>query len=773
MRVNNLCGSGQYSGMYMNDASVQEVTYTTGAESAEMAHGGLRINSVPKDGGNTLSGSFFVYGAGSGLQADNRSDAVKPYISNPPGIAYDYQINPSIGGPIMKDKLWFYFTYKYQDNKMWVASAKFPDGSQAYRKAMGNYSGVGRVTWAATTKDKFRVYVEKQYNGEFYNGFNTLPTTTPQASTDAFGEGWVPQVKWTRTHSNKLMFEAGISYYTLPYEQNYTSAVNPFDLPRLEATTNQLTGAAGYTIPPYKSTTQDYSSVATASYVTGSHAMKTGMTLGWGENSLIGTPHADINTLVFFNGAPIQVAVANTPTSPHQRVNADLGMFAQDTWTRKRLTLNYGGRYDHFNAEVPAQSSPAGPWIAARDFAAIKNVPNWNDWSVRLAGAYDLFGNGKTALKANAGKYVASQAAGFAATFNGMTYATQTRTWVDADRNGTILDAAGNIQFNEVLGGTSNFGQITARPDPNIARGYNWEYSASVQHELVPRVAVTVGYYHRDFYNLQVTDNQNISTADWNPFSIVTPTDPRLPLSGQPIDRFSLNANKVGVATDNLITYSTLNQITYNGFEVSANVRRDKLIVFGGITTDRRFDTTRDSSNCDGSTSTDRQLGARQPQQPAVLRFRSAFPHDLQGIGGLFPALGRAGERLVHRRPGRERKCELHNHQRDCGSADHRHDCRRRDDDRQSGRTQYRIPRLPQPARHAAWEDVQDGPDENPGLRRHVQHAERRHGDARERNLQQQPGHQCLDGPTGDHGWQIFPVWHAAELLMSVEGCRT
>ena len=67
MRVNNLCGSGQYSGFYMNDAAIEEVTYTTGAESAEMPNGGLRINSTPKDGGNTFSGTFFAYGAGGGI----------------------------------------------------------------------------------------------------------------------------------------------------------------------------------------------------------------------------------------------------------------------------------------------------------------------------------------------------------------------------------------------------------------------------------------------------------------------------------------------------------------------------------------------------------------------------------------------------------------------------------------------------------------------------------------------------------------------------------
>src|SRR5687768_1586365 len=106
MRVNNLCGSGQFSGFYMNDGAIEEVTYTTGAESAEMQNGGLRINSTPKDGGNTFSGSFFTYGAGSGLQADNRTDAMKQFVGQQPGIDFTYQINPSFGGPIKRDKLW-------------------------------------------------------------------------------------------------------------------------------------------------------------------------------------------------------------------------------------------------------------------------------------------------------------------------------------------------------------------------------------------------------------------------------------------------------------------------------------------------------------------------------------------------------------------------------------------------------------------------------------------------------------------------------------------
>ena len=81
-----------------------------------------------------------------------------------------------------------------------------------------------------------------------------------------------------------------------------------------------------------------------------------------------------------------------------------------------RLTLNYGARFEHFNASVPAESSPASTWIGARDFAGhSRTCRTGTTGRSGLASAYDLFGNGKTAIKANAGKYIAAQAAGYAA----------------------------------------------------------------------------------------------------------------------------------------------------------------------------------------------------------------------------------------------------------------------------------------------------------------------------------------------------------------------
>jgi hypothetical protein len=660
LRVNNLCGSGQYSGFYMNDGAIQELSYATGAESAEIQSSGIRVNQVPKDGGNRFSGSFFTHYRGSSLQSDNRSPEVRAAGVLIAGTAYDWQINPSFGGPLKRDKAWFYLTYKYEDNKIYVPSSKFSDGSQAFRNAMGNYSGVARVTWAATSKDKIRAYVEKQYNGEFYNGFNTYAVTTPEASTDAFGRGWIPQVRWTRAHSNKLLLEAGLAYYDQPYEQSCSqSNTNPTALARLNGSTGLLSGRCGYLIPEYSSTTEDYNFLASASYVTGSHAMKFGLTNLWGQNSRTFAERANINTLIVVNTVvpgttiplidfPFQVAVYNTPTTGIQNVNSDLGIFGQDAWTMKRLTLHYGARFEHFNASVPAESSPASTWIGARNFPEIPNLPNWNDWAVRLAAAYDLSGDGKTAIKANAGKYVAAQAAGFAQGFNGMNGATQTRSWNDANGDKTILNADGTIQTNEVIGGTANFGQIVSRPDPDLARGYNWEYSAVVQRELRPRMSVTAGYHRRDYFNLQVTDNQNLSQSQWTPYTITTPNDPRLPLAGQPIEMFTLAPGGFSTVVDNLVTFSTRNKTTYNGVEFTVNARGSKYLLFGGVTTDRRATTS-----CDGDSVTNGDPVGSSRDNPNRLRFCDSigpfrttvkasgaytFPHDIQ-VSGSFSAI--------------------------------------------------------------------------------------------------------------------------------------
>ena len=152
--------------------------------------------------------------------------------------------------------------------------------------------------------------------------------------------------------------------------------------------------------------------MASLSYVTGAHSFKAGVQQRWGwANDLRDYANADLNQR-YRNGVPFEVQTFNTPFENIANVNADLGLFVQDTWTTRRLTLNPGLRYDYFNSSIPAQTAPAGRFVPARSFAGIDNVPNWKDVSVRMGAAFDLFGDGRTAVKGNVGRYIQSEGTG-------------------------------------------------------------------------------------------------------------------------------------------------------------------------------------------------------------------------------------------------------------------------------------------------------------------------------------------------------------------------
>lgn len=146
--------------------------------------------------------------------------------------------------------------------------------------------------------------------------------------------------------------------------------------------------------------------MASLSYVTGAHALKIGFQdrYGWLKD-VRENVNGDINQL-YRNGVPFAVQVLNTPSFSRGDVNADLGLYIQDTWTYKRLTLSPGLRWDHFNSSLPEQSAAAGRFVPERHFAAVPNVPNWNNVVPRFGWAYDVTGRGRTAVKGNIGLYV-------------------------------------------------------------------------------------------------------------------------------------------------------------------------------------------------------------------------------------------------------------------------------------------------------------------------------------------------------------------------------
>jgi hypothetical protein len=629
-------GGNAGGGNTPNVAGAQEVVLSTSGGLGEAETSGVILNVIPRDGGNTFSGQFTGSGANDKMQGSNYTQSLQDQgLKTPSNLLKVYDINPMGGGRLVEDKLWFYLTYRQTGGQrtvpgMWINKnagnpnawlVDFDKTKPAFDDTLER-NGIMRLTWQISPRNKVAGHWSEQYTSSSIKGGGT-GTVTPEASTyTLFKPSHINSVSWSSPVSSRLLMEAGWGSYQARYR-------NPG--PRVDGTFNPRMIRVNTTdgeIPNLNSRQPagvgggfNYHLIgglanlrASISYVTGAHNLKFGYQGGFGNPSQHYTYFNELILVRMTGGAPnrlTQVVSNANSTIDIVRNLIPTSFYGQDQWTTGRLTLQGGARYDHLLTSYPdsffggAGYNASAPILIDYPSRSTQGV-KWDDVSIRTGAAYDLFGNGKTAVKFNLGKYMEA----FSATNTDLdlnplirnTIST-TRTWTDSNKDFVVnCDLANKEKNGECAAmdnknfGTANF---TRSYDPAFVTGsgvrpYNWGLGLSLQQEVLPRVSVNVGYVRNWWGNWYAVDNRSTNLSDYTPFSIVAPVDSRLPGGGGRVvsGLYNLTLAKVGAVDELAQSANNFAKMSENWQGVDVNVvarLRNGLTVQGGTSTGRRL----------------------------------------------------------------------------------------------------------------------------------------------------------------------------------------
>lgn len=607
-------GGGVNKIYFANVAAIQETTLETGGMSAEADTGGVQVNYVPKEGGNQFKYYFAGNFANNAMQGTNLKQEHKDRgLTVASSIDKIYDAGGGMGGRIVRDKVWFYTAHRAWGTKEFQPGAFFNKSANplfyeadtsrpAYTDTYIRDHSL-RMTWQVSAKNKIAWYESTQSNCFCY--LSVSSAAAPEATTTLhFDPLWLSQVTWSNPASNKLLFDAGVSY-------SFNAKKSPLDELVTKdsiAITDQglgitygafaTTGSTAYNETPRGQEGNQMNGRVAASYITGSHAIKAGVMFyqGW--------DHQDrtVNNYIsytFQNRRPISLTQWAMPVLTDNNV-LGLGFYAQDQWTLNRMTITGGIRLDTLTGSAPAQDLPASRFLPARSFAAVKDAPNWKDVSPRVGVSYDLFGNGKTALKGSFGRYVQSMGVGITEQVNPQLalVLNSARAWNDANGNYVPDCNLASPLANEECGALANsrFGTVnlTRTFADDVLKGsqnrpFNNQVSVSIQQELRTGFALNVGYFRTSFGNFSITDNASVAPANYDQFCVTAPVNPLLPGGGgnQICGNYDVNPSKFG-QVNNVVTQSTnftdggTYKQYFNGVDAAVNARFGKGGVLNG-----------------------------------------------------------------------------------------------------------------------------------------------------------------------------------------------
>jgi hypothetical protein len=654
--VGSAFNGGGVSAYIADVGNAQEVALTTSGGLGEAEVGGPSLNVVPKTGGNTVKGSVYLSGVTNGMIGSNYTDDLKARgLLTPGSNTKIWDFNGGIGGPIKKDRLWFFYTLRDEGSHRTVPNmyanlnagdptkwTYAPDLNRPAAVAASFRTTSLRLTSQATPRNQFRVFWDEQMpcegaawpgstgsacrqsgDNEIIAGGTAAPTAAASATfapeTAAYRNYGTRfrQVSWQSPLTSRMLLEAGVGNYASRYLGTPMPGTPALDFIQvMEQCAAGCAANGGIPNLTYRASLQSTSWQssnnwrASMSYIPGKHSMKFGYQGGYLMDDRFPYTDSQFMTFRMNNGKPDQINEIIDYNLIQQRVRYD-AYYAQDQWTRGRITLQGALRFDRATSIFPAATIGGVRFLpTVLSFPETKGVDSYKDLTPRGGVAIDLFGDGKTALKFNVGRYLeAAQNGGLfiASRPTSRISTTASRTWTDNGNFVPDCDLSNNaLQDRRATGGdlcgavpNTSFGKsvFDTTQDPALFNGWgvrsgDWQWGASVQQQVAPRVSVELSYLRRWLLNFVVTDNLAIAADNFDKFTIKAPVDARLPDGGGyqvagPL--YNVNPSKASVAANNFVTLDTNyggQSQTSNAIALNMNARlRSGLVIQGGFNT--------------------------------------------------------------------------------------------------------------------------------------------------------------------------------------------
>jgi hypothetical protein len=576
---------------YFDFGSIEEMVIRPAGNDPEIPTSGMAFQVIVRSGGNQFHGDVLAAGQtrslqGSNVDAELQAAGVKS--GNP--MDHYYDLNGSMGGRIITDRLWFFGSGRrkeYQEDVLSTTGSTTNRESNLVTKFTGQADSKNRFSWMshyvtkATDNRGLSVFIPEPSTGNY-----TLPSLVYRGD-------------WNATPSDRsvLLVSVGRSWYKSGCEA-LTGGVSTYDNVTLQyggPVTNCL--GTGSDVPPAGSWSQRWQYDANYTYfkphfIKGDHEFKAGLdfTREWYDR------HQDLRTgpggvdenyqLIYSSGAPFEISQFNSPFASENNVNTQSG-FVRDAWrVTDRLTVNLGVRLERYHTFLPAQSKLAGPYSTAADYPET-SLYDWGGVAPRIGMSYSPGSDQRTVVKATYGHYnfaLRPSDTSIIRNLNPNEYAATLYRWNDLNGNkqfepgelGAFVQTIGGATVQATPGSTIT--AVRTVYNPNVQQPNTNEATLTFEQQLAPSLMARVGYVYLHESNLyQLVNTARPASAYTIPISTVDPgRDGKVGTAddGMPITYYDYSAAYKGPAFEQSTPINTPDYAnTYNNIEAGLDKR--------------------------------------------------------------------------------------------------------------------------------------------------------------------------------------------------------